>query len=90
MDGKRRHRLRLTAAGWVITAALVALVVLTIVSPSPGVFAGLAVVLMIWALLLGSNYPSIVGRGESRRALGEEDFGREAAEEYERKYGHPF
>jgi len=44
---------------------------------------------MIWALLLGSSFPSIQGRGESRRRLGEEDFGREAAEDYEHKYGHP-
>ncbi len=90
MDGKRRHLLRLTPIGWALTVALIVLVVLAIVSSSPAVFAALALVLMIWALLLGSNFPSIQGRGSSRMSLGEEDFGREAAEEYERKYGHRF
>lgn len=90
MDGKRRRLLRLTPAGWAMTVALIVLVVFTIVSPSPVVFVGLALVLMIWALLLGSSFPSIQGRGESRGALGEEDFGREAADEYERTYGHRF
>jgi len=89
-DARRRHRfgLRLTPWGWILTVALVVLVVLAIVAPSPGVFVGLIAVIVVWAGLLGSTFPSSRGRYSARR--GTEDYGREAADEYERKYGHRY
>ncbi len=74
--------------GWVLAVALVVLVVLTIATPSTEVFVGLAAVILLWAFLLGSSFPSRQGVGMARSEAGEIDYGREAAEEYEKKWGH--
>ncbi len=93
VDGVRRQRrlkIRLTVWGWVLSVPLIVLIVLAIVAPSGGVYAGLAAVIFLWAWLLGSSFPSSQARGMFRRNAGETDFGREAADEYEHKYGHRF
>lgn len=91
-EAARHHRpaLRLTPLGWVLGVAAVVLVVLTIVDPSPAVVVGLIVVILIWAVVLQSSFPFGAARGTSPADAGTTDFGRQAAEDYERKYGHPF
>ncbi len=88
--GHRRSSFRLTPLGWVLAVALVALIVLTIAAPSTGVFVGLAAVILLWALLLGSSFPSRRGLGMARWDVGGIDYGHDAAEEYEKRYGHRF
>lgn len=87
MDGTRSghsFRWHLTVWGWILMVAAVALVILAIVAPSPGVYIGLIAVVLVWAALLSSSFPSIRGRGMFRRDLGTTDFGQEDAEQYDR------
>ena len=91
MGGVGQHRrlgFRLTAWGWVLAVALVVLVVLTIVVPSTWVFVGLAAVIFLWAWLLTSSFASGQARGMPPWAVGRTDYGRDAAEQYERERGH--
>lgn len=81
-----RSRWRLTPWGWILTAALLVLVILVIVDPSRYVYIGLIAVIVVWAGLLNASFPSsqMTMRtrfpGESGR-----DFGQEAAEQHERE-----
>ncbi len=81
-----RSRWRLSPWGWILTAALLVLVILTIVDPSRGVIIGLIAVIIVWAGLLSASFPSSQMTMRSRFP-GEpgRDFGQEAAEKYERK-----
>jgi hypothetical protein len=54
------------------------------------VFVGLAVVILVWVALLNSSFPAVQARGMSRGEAGETDWGQQAEDEYERKYGHKF
>ncbi len=83
----QRSRWRLTPIGLTLAAALIVLVVLVIVMPSPGVIMGLIVVILLWAAVLSSSFPSMAGRGQFP-GMPREDFGGEAAEEYEREHGY--
>ena len=87
MSGRhRRYRFRLTPWGWMLTMALVVLVVLAIVASSPAVYVGLIAVIVIWAALLSSSYPS-ARRGAGRvSAEMRQDPGQEAAERYGREH----
>lgn len=81
---------RLSPWGWVLSVAVGVLVILAIAAPSTGVFLGLAVVILIWAGLLTSSYPStrsIYNHTMYTASAGAEDFGEEAAEKYEREHG---
>jgi hypothetical protein len=88
-DGSRSRlsRWRLTPWGWILTVALLVLVILAIVAPSPGVVIGLIAVIVVWAGLLASSFPSSQMTMRSRFP-GEpgEDLGAEAAERYEREH----
>ena len=91
-EARRHHRLRLrlTPLGWILAAAALVLVILTIVAPSPGIVVGLIAVIVIWAVVLQSSFPFGAARGTYPADAGTTDHGREAAEDYERKHGHPF
>lgn len=88
--GNRHSTFKLTPVGWALAVSLVVLVALTIAAPSTGVFVGLAAVILLWALLLGSSFPTRQGVGVPYSEAEKIDYGRQAAEEYERKYGHRF
>ena len=50
---------------------------------------GLIAVILVWALLLGSSFPSSWMTGTNRYpGVPRDDLGREAAEEYEREHGY--
>lgn len=91
MGGARQHRRRswrLTPWGWILTVALVVLIVLAIVAPSTGVFFGLAAVILVWAGLLASSYPStrsMYNHTMYTASTGASDFGQEAADRHERE-----
>ncbi len=82
-----RSRWRLSPWGWILTAALLVLVILTIVDPSRGVIIGLIAVIIVWAGLLSASFPSSQMAMRSRFP-GETgtDLGHEAAERYEREH----
>lgn len=93
MDGARRHlrfRLRLTPLGWVLSVAAITLVILAIVTASAPIIVALIVVILIWALVLQSRFPFGAPRGTYYTDPDTTDYGREAADEFERKYGHRF
>jgi hypothetical protein len=76
-NGGPGFRWRLTPAGFVLLTALLVLIVLAIVAPSTPVYAGLALVIVIWAVALNSNSPTqTIGR--SPRAA--RDFNQELRE----------
>jgi uncharacterized membrane protein YhaH (DUF805 family) len=79
---------RLSPWGWILSVALVVLVILVIVAPSPGVIIGLIAVIAIWAALLVSSFPSSQTAMRFPGDAGREDFGAEAAERYEREQGY--
>lgn len=80
------RRWQLTPWGWILTVAVPVLIVLALVDPSRGVIAALIVVIVVWAGLLAASFPSSRARysppGDQNR-----DYGREAAEEWERGHG---
>ena len=78
---------RLTRAGWALGVALVVLVILALVDPSKGVYAGLTFVILAWAWLLGSSFPSSEVRGMSRSDVTRSDLGARTVDEYDRKHG---
>lgn len=69
-DGGSRFRWRLTPAGLILLAAFVVLITLAFVAPSTPVYAGLALVVLIWGIALNSNFPS-QSIGRSPRAARE-------------------
>jgi hypothetical protein len=79
MGAGRRSSWQLTPWGAILLVAFVVVVVLAIVAPSSGVYAGLAVVIFIWGVLLSSSFPSI--RGANRFDRGRVDLGDEAVRE---------
>jgi hypothetical protein len=82
---------RLSPWGWILTLALLVLVLLAIFAPSTGVFVGLAVVILIWAGLLSSSFPStrsMYNHTLYTASFGQEDFGEAAATEHEHDRGH--
>lgn len=86
----RRRSWRLTPWGWILTAALIVLVILAIAAPSTGVFLALALVILIWAGLLASSFPStrsMYNHTMYTASTGADDFGREAANRYDRERG---
>jgi hypothetical protein len=76
--GQGARRWHLTPAGWALTVALLVFIVLAIVDPGRGVFAGLILVVIIWAVLLGMSFPSGRARGMYRGDVGRSDFGGDA------------
>lgn len=93
MDGPRRHlrfRLRLTPLGWALSVSAIVLVILAIVTASTPIIVALIVVILIWALVLQSWFPFGAPRATYYTDPETTDYGREAADEFERKYGHRF
>lgn len=78
-------RLRLTPWGWIFTVAVPVLVIIALVDPTRGVLVALIVLIFVWALILAINFPSIRTMNSGDR--GRRDYGREAAEEWERGHG---
>jgi hypothetical protein len=86
----RRHRdkparLRLTPWGWIFTVAVPVLVIIALVDPARGVIVALIVLIFVWALIMAINFPS--SRTMNSGDRGRRDYGREAAEEWERGHG---
>lgn len=73
--------------GAILAAALVVLILLAIFDSSEYVVIGLIVVVLLWAALLSSSFPSMGARGQFPN-MPRDDFGRDAAEEYEREHGY--
>ncbi len=78
------RRWRLTPWGWVLTVTVPVLVVLALVDPSRGVIGALIATIVVWAGLLAAGFPSSRARYSGDR---DKDYGREAAEEWERGHG---
>jgi hypothetical protein len=78
------RRWRLTPWGWILTIAVPVLAVLAVVDPSRGVIAALIAAIVAWAALLAASFPSSRTRYSGDR---DKDYGREAAEEWERGHG---
>jgi hypothetical protein len=81
--------MRLTPWGWILAVALVVLVILAIVDPSPGVVIGSIAVIFVWAGLLTSSFPSsqMTMRSRFPGQLGSDaDFGQEAAERHKHEH----
>jgi protein-S-isoprenylcysteine O-methyltransferase Ste14 len=90
--GRRHHRTswRLSPWGRILALALVVLVILAVVTPSTGVFLGLAAVILIWAGLLASSFPStraMYNHTIYTTAAAADDLGQEAAEKYDQERG---
>lgn len=82
-----RSRWRLSPVGVVLAVALVVLLLLAIFDSNKYVIIGLIVVVLLWAAVLSSSFPSMAGRRQLP-GMPNEDFGREAADEYEREHGY--
>jgi hypothetical protein len=77
----------LTPWGWILTTALLAMVVLAILDPSTSVIIGLIVVIVVWAALLNARFPSSQMEMRSRfPAEPGRDFGQQAAKRLEREH----
>lgn len=82
-----RSRWRLTPVGTILAVALVVLALLAIFDTNKYVIIGLIVVVLLWAAVLSSSFPSMAG-GARFPGTPDEDFGSEAADEYEREHGY--
>ncbi len=82
----RGHRStwRLTPLGLILLIAFVVLIVLALVAPSAPVYAGLALVMLMWALALNMNFPS---RGVGRSAPAARQFDEELRASDRRRQG---
>lgn len=90
MSSERPHhrsRWRLGPVGSILVLALVVLTLLAIFDSSEYVIIGLVVVVLLWAALLSSSFPSMAGARQFP-GIPREDFGGEAADEYEREHGY--
>ncbi|HTX29817.1 MAG TPA: hypothetical protein VMD09_00435 [Solirubrobacteraceae bacterium] len=82
--GGRDRRWHLTPGGWVLLVLLLVLVILAFVAPSRGVYFALIVVVLLWAVMLGSMFPSGSARAMFRRDAGTTDWGAEQDRDYDR------
>lgn len=75
-----QRRWHLTPWGWILLIALGVLIVLAVAVGGEGVDLGLIAVIVVWAGLLASNFPSSRLRGRSPRGV---DLGAEMERERE-------
>jgi hypothetical protein len=77
-DGRHRSsKWRVTAGGRILLTALAVLIILAIVAPSTPIYAGLALLILIWASALNMSFPS---RSIGRSARAARDFDRQLRE----------
>jgi quinol-cytochrome oxidoreductase complex cytochrome b subunit len=79
------RRWHLTPWGWILTVAAPVLAIVAVVDPTRGVILALIAVIVVWAVLLAVSFPST--RAMNNRLDRGRDYGRDAAEEWERGHG---
>jgi hypothetical protein len=79
------RRWHLTPWGWILTVLAPVLAIVAVLDPSRGVILALIAVIVAWAVLLAASFPST--RATNNRLARGQDYGRDAAEEWERSHG---